>query len=610
MLLNYLLTVVYDGIKYVIYNNPYVRIIRLGFHPMTISVLTISTGFVVIYMPFRALSNRRQKMLLRKKIKEKLNRVCKNKEKLEQDLVSSKQNHLCLQLDVSELLQKLQNGSFTCLEVLRSYQAKALEITSEYNCVTEFILEAEEWAKELDAEAAHSGKKGPLHGLPFSVKDNVGLIGYDSTVGISQFINQPAIEDAAMVIALKKLGAIPFCKTNVPQTNMSFGCSNPIWGLTKNPWDKERTPGGSTGGEACLIAAGGSPLGIGTDIGGSVRLPAAFCGIYSIKPTTFRFSSKGVKKVTIGNVGITPVPGILARDSHTVATVTKLLLENNHLQMCGDPDLLPIPWNEQAFIGNKKLRIGYYEDDGFFPTTPGIRRAIQIAKTALEASGHDLVPFVPPRVDYVLNSFISILTADQSRYLLQALSNDDIDPVLKPTLFLLSIPNVMKRLLQPLLSLFSTRLIPTYLGLGGNRIRESHQLWKEITKKNLYKEEFLSYWRTLELDLCIGPCFACPAPRSKDVAKLSPALSYTSLYNFLDFPVGIVPIDRETMEDQSKLNVEYNYFDLVCNLVKATTKGATGMPLAIQVVGLPYQEEMVLRGMKVLDTTIHQQSRP
>lgn len=176
-----------------------------------------------------------------------------------------------------------------------------------------------------------------------------------------------------------------------------------------------------------------------------------------------QFSSKGVKKVTIGNVGsnflnirifltynslnrclipiVTPVPGILARDSHTVATVTKLLLENNHLQMCGDPDLLPIPWNEQvwwcrlspsevlnryafhfqAFIGNKKLRIGYYEDDGFFPTTPGIRRAIQIAKTALEASGHDLVPFVPPRVDYVLNSFISILTADQSRYLLQAL---------------------------------------------------------------------------------------------------------------------------------------------------------------------------------------------
>lgn len=133
--------------------------------------------------------------------------------------------------------KKKVNFPFKCV-----WWIQALEITSEFNCVTEFILEAQvciyytdyvyiimslikfimlqEWAKELDTTAALTGKRGPLHGLPFSVKDNVGLIGYDSTIGISRFINEPAIEDAAMVIALKKLGAIPFCKTNVPQTNM------------------------------------------------------------------------------------------------------------------------------------------------------------------------------------------------------------------------------------------------------------------------------------------------------------------------------------------------------------------------------------------------------
>nr|CAH0098965.1 unnamed protein product [Daphnia galeata] len=259
----------------------------------------------------------------------------------------------------------------------------------------------------------------------------------------------------------------------------------------------------------------------------------------------------------------------------TVVTITKLLLHDNHLQIHGDPDLFTIPWNEKMFSEKKKLKMVIMKTTVFFPTTPGIRRAIQIAKSKLEAS------------DYVLNSFINILTADQSRYLLEALSNDDIDPVLKPTL----------RLLRPLLSLFSARLMPVYLGLGGNRIRETHQLWDEITKKNLYKEEFLSYWRELELDLCIAPCFACPAPRSVDVAKLSPALSYTSLYNFLDFPVGILPIDKENVEDQTKLEIEYKYFDAVCKLVKMTTKGATGMPLAIQMIGLPYQEEMVLCGM-------------
>lgn len=122
----------------------------------------------------------------------------------------------------------------------------------------------------------------PLHGLPFSVKDNVNVVGYDSTAGMSKFIDQPAAEDAALVAALRNLGAIPFCRTNVPQTLLrwncgvilflseyknvgfsphSFGCSNPIWGSTKNPWDNERSPGGSSGGEACLVAAGGSLFG-------------------------------------------------------------------------------------------------------------------------------------------------------------------------------------------------------------------------------------------------------------------------------------------------------------------------------------------------------------
>ncbi|EFX81960.1 hypothetical protein DAPPUDRAFT_210998 [Daphnia pulex] len=589
---NVLTDSLFYGVRYIFFKNPFIQTMGSLFPDSSVYMLkTMSAGILVIY--FTRFTTKLIG-LVKKTIDQKLKEVRRNKERLEQDLASVNQTNSCVELEISVLLQKLQDGHLSCVEVLRAYQAKALEITTEYNCITEFILEAEEWAKKLDADAALGGKKGPLHGLPFSVKDNVGIIGYDSTIGISRFLNQPSTEDAAIVIALKMLGAIPFCKTNIPQTNMSFGCSNPIWGLTMNPWDKERTPGGSTGGEACLIAAGGSPIGIGSDIGGSVRLPAAFCGIYSIKPTTSRIRYKFIASV----------PGIMARDSQTVVTVTKLLLNDNHLQIHGDPDLLPIPWNEKMFSEKRSLRIGYYEDDGFFPTTPGIRRAIQIAKAKLEASGHELVPFLPPHVEYVLNSFISILTADQSRYLLEALSNDDIDPVLNPTLLALSIPTLVKPLFRPFVSHFySAKLMPVYLG---NRIRETHQLWSEITKKNLYKEEFLSHWREQKLDLCIGPCFACPAPRSVDVSKLSPALSYTSLYNFLDFPVGILPIDKENVEDQAKLEVEYKYSDAVCNLVKATTKGATGMPLAIQMIGLPYQEEMVLRGMEVLDAAMRQ----
>nr|CAH0098966.1 unnamed protein product [Daphnia galeata] len=592
MWVKYVLNSVFHGFRFIISNNPFLRMNwYIGIFQSSTRMLKVSVGICVIYITFRVFSDRRKKHLVKRTISIKLKEVCRNKGRLEQDLVSVNQSNHCEDLEISLLLQNLQDGHLSCLEVLRAYQAKALKITTEYNCITEFILEAEEWAKQLDADASLGGKKGPLHGLPFSVKDNVGIIGYDSTIGISKFISQPATEDAAIVIALKRLGAIPFFLVLVLN---SFGCSNPIWGLTMNPWDKERTPGGSTGGEACLIAAGGSPMGAES----VVTLEAVYVFLQLFVEYT-RLSRPPQESVA-------PVPGIMARDSKTVVTITKLLLHDNHLQIHGDPDLLPIPWNEKMFSEKKKLKIGYYEDDGFFPTTPGIRRAIQIAKSKLEASGHELVPFLPPRVDYVLNSFINILTADQSRYLLEALSNDDIDPVLKPTLFALSVPIFLKRLLRPLLSLFSARLMPVYLGLGGNRIRETHQLWDEITKKNLYKEEFLSYWRELELDLCIAPCFACPAPRSVDVAKLSPALSYTSLYNFLDFPVGILPIDKENVEDQTKLEIEYKYFDAVCKLVKMTTKGATGMPLAIQMIGLPYQEEMVLCGMEALDAALRQ----
>lgn len=157
----------------------------------------------------------------------------------------------------------------------------------------------------------------------------------------------------------------------------------------------------------------------------------------------------------------------MARDSQTVLTVTKLLLNNNYLQIHGDPDVLPIPWNEhvkqiafifenlltniykQMFSEKRKLRIGYYENDGYFPTTPGIRRAVQIAKSKLEELGHELVPFVPPRLDYVVNSFISLLTADQSKYLLDALYVKDIFQYTTTILFLKTIfADLQRRLIH------------------------------------------------------------------------------------------------------------------------------------------------------------------
>ena len=119
------------------------------------------------------------------------------------------------------------------------------------------------------------------------------VAGHDTTIGLAQYIGQPALRDCSFVRALKELHAVPFCLTNVPQTMISFGCSNPVYGETVNPHDRTRTPGGSSGGEAALIAGGGSILGLGTDIGGSLRIPAHFTGICGFKPTNGRLYEDG-----------------------------------------------------------------------------------------------------------------------------------------------------------------------------------------------------------------------------------------------------------------------------------------------------------------------------
>ena len=181
-------------------------------------------------------------------MKRKQNAASSHKKQLERSLLVdgvllSEERRDIVELPVKDLLNKLQDGTLSCVDVMKAYQAKALEVTKELNCVTEFIKEAQviiqyanemtkcsthpnffcsfilkDWALELD----QSTIKGPLHGLPISIKDNIGVAGYDATTGVSIRIDLPAREDAPLVTALKKLGAVPFCLTNIPQTMMRY----------------------------------------------------------------------------------------------------------------------------------------------------------------------------------------------------------------------------------------------------------------------------------------------------------------------------------------------------------------------------------------------------
>lgn len=164
------------------------------------------------------------------------------------------------------------------MRILEAFIRSAVRSHKSCNNLTEILFEqAHARAKDLDAELAAKGDKAlekkPLFGIPISIKDQLAIEGADTSIGFSQRINKPATKDAAVVEIVKHVGAIPFVKTNVPQTMLSFECQNPVFGCTTNPYSSLHTSGGSSGGEAALLGSDGSPIGIGSDIGGSWCVP-------------------------------------------------------------------------------------------------------------------------------------------------------------------------------------------------------------------------------------------------------------------------------------------------------------------------------------------------
>ena len=214
------------------------------------------------------------------------------------------------------------------------------------------------------------------------------VAGHDSTIGLAQYIGQPAVRDCSFVRALKELHAVPFCLTNVPQTMISFGCSNPVYGETANPHDRTRTPGGSSGGEAALIAAGGSVLGLGSDVGGSVRVPAHFSGVCGLKPTTGRLY-EGERRGGPGGsgqseslrCGVYSVAGFMSRDVAGLQLGMAALLSTSRLMAARDWRVAPVDWNWSLSRPARKLRLAFYQDQTF-PPTPAVERALQVSSVS------------------------------------------------------------------------------------------------------------------------------------------------------------------------------------------------------------------------------------
>ncbi|NXJ88512.1 FAAH1 hydrolase, partial [Corythaixoides concolor] len=498
-----------------------------------------------------------------------------------------------LSLPLPELSKKLRDGSLPPEHVFYAYVGKALQMATETNCITEYLQESETQLRK----AKLTGKPSLLYGVPVSIKDSINCQGHDSTLGFINNLDKPAAEDSVLVQVLRRQGAIPFVKTNVPQSLLSYDCKNLIFGQTFNPLLYTRTPGGSSGGEGALVGGGGSILGFGTDVGGSLRFPAAFCGICALKPTGNRLSKKGVISGVLGQKAVVAAVGPMAKDVESLALCMRALLCEDMFSL--DSTVPPLPFNEEVYSSTQPLRIGYYETDFFTMPSPAMRRAVRETKQLLEDAGHTLVPFELTNVDHMIFNFcLKGMFGDGGASFLKKFKGELEKSGKGLFLWLGMSPNWLKTVLSWITKPFHL-LIP-FIGFV-SFFSTADEVWSLHHEIEEFCHQFIAQWKTLNLDVMLCPMLG-PALRIGYPEKLSVAVSYTMIYNALDFPAGVVPVTMMTDEDEEELKGYQGYFrDWWDRTLAKAFHGSVGLPVAVQCVALPWQEELCLRFMKEVE---------
>lgn len=320
------------------------------------------------------------------------------------------------------LLARLSDATFSAIEVATAFckratlaqqlvrislltSARACDDAAKTNCLTEVLFEsALEQAKQLDHHLAHTGQTvGPLHGLPVSLKDQCQIKGVECCMGFASWLGDISDEDAVLVQILRKAGAVFYVRSNVPQTLLSAECDNHVFGRTCNPFNRSLSCGGSSGGEGALLGFGASIVGVGTDIGGSIRIPASYQGLYGLRPTTRRLPYYGLRNYLHGLEAIESSVGPMARTPGSCATFMRAVLHGE--PHTSDPTVVELPWREELYRlpgRREKLSFGMLTCDDVVRPHPPILRALAMTRRALEAMGHEVFDWVPPVDHYEL----------------------------------------------------------------------------------------------------------------------------------------------------------------------------------------------------------------
>lgn len=452
-------------------------------------------------------------------------------------------------LSATNLAKAIRQKQISPTEAVEAYLSRIQQLNPTLNAFVHVDAERARAAARSAEAALMRGEEGqPLLGVPLSIKSCIDVQGLRCEAGSRLRDGYVATADAPLVARLKAAGAIVIGNTNTPEILMAYHTDNDLNGRTNNPWDLARTPGGSSGGEAAAIASCMSAGGIGSDGGGSIRVPAHFTGICGLKPTPGRVPATGHYPPCGGPFSLIGVVGPMAR---TVEDL-KLLLEVTAGYDAGDPVAWPLALDNTDETQAKELRIGFYEDDGYSPPTQETRAAVRTAAAHLENSGFRVEPFRPDVLDRARELWHVIFVEAGGMMVKAAGAGRENE---------------------------TSANSKEFVALAA----ESEQLTGEHLLNTLIERDQLRLRLMQQMErfpILLAPVCSIPAFRhedagwgSKHAADYLRTMTYSQYYNLLGNPAAVVPVG----------------------------KSPEGLPIGVQIIGRPYKEDEVLAVANVLD---------
>jgi amidase len=427
----------------------------------------------------------------------------------------------------------IRKREVSAVEVVEAHLERIARVNPKLNAIVQVTdgpaLEA---ARAADAGLARGELDGPLHGVPFTVKDNIpvaGVVMTNGTLGMKEFV---PTEDATVVARLKAAGGIVLGKTNLPEIGMAGESDNLVYGRSNNPYDLERSPGGSSGGESAIIAAGGSPLGIGTDIGGSIRYPAHCCGIAGIKPTMGRIPWHA----PYGYTDELRQSGPMARTVADLALALPLMA-GAHWR---DPSAPPASLGDPDEVDVRKLRVAMHIENGVANPTMEVAAAVGQAAAALRDAGVSVSEERPGRLPDTLDLFGRLLGASGGQQYRDALEAAGTRP----------------EQISPMIRDFLEHVAGAEMSTA--------DFQRVILEWDVWRSDIWGFFEEFDAILC--PVNSHPAVLHGAVGEHYSGLSYTAAYNLAGLPGAVV---------------------------RAGTTGG-GLPVGVQIVGRAWREDIAL----------------